>query len=335
MVVDDHEGWRRHVSEQLKNDLRYTVIGTAADGHEAVSAAVGLKPDLIVLDVGLPTIDGIETARRLQASAPASRILFLSEHRDPHVVNAALDTGACGYLVKSSSGSELLPAIATVVEGQLFVSSVVFEEVVQRAPSKATGQSIRHHDLLCSKDDAVLVDAYARFVGDALANGDSAVVVGTPGHRTEIDERLHARGLDVERALTQGRYAPMDVDEALAAFMVDDWPDETRFLDLWTPVLAATGAAARGPYPRVACFGECAPHLWAQGNVAAAIRLEQLADRLAVRSGMDIMCGYPLEQPALEGSSDDAMDQLRALHSAVHCRCAGVDAGAMADASLD
>src|SRR5687767_5057885 len=104
LVVDDHESWRSHVSSALQKNLQCQVIGQAADGLEAVQKAERLRPDLIVLDIGLPTMNGIAAARRILTSAPDAKILFLSQHLSPEVVQAALDTGACGYVVKSDAG---------------------------------------------------------------------------------------------------------------------------------------------------------------------------------------------------------------------------------------
>lgn len=94
LIVDDHASWRRHVSSALQTHPQCQVIGEAGDGLEAVQKAEKLEPDLIVLDVGLPTLNGIEVARRILTRAPDSKILFLSEHRSQDVVDAALSVGS-------------------------------------------------------------------------------------------------------------------------------------------------------------------------------------------------------------------------------------------------
>src|SRR5436190_14380199 len=111
LIVDDHVSWRRQVSSALQAFPHCQIIGEVGDGLEAVQQAERLTPDLIVLDIGLPTINGVVVARRILASAPDSKILFLSQHQSTEIVQAALDTGAFGYVVKSDAGSELLPAI--------------------------------------------------------------------------------------------------------------------------------------------------------------------------------------------------------------------------------
>ena len=123
LVVDDYEPWRLYCSTTLRNEQGLQIIGEVADGLEAVQRAQELQPDLILLDVGLPTLNGIEAARRIREVSPATKILFVSENRSADVAEEALSTGASGYVVKSDAESELLPAIKAVFEGKRFVSA--------------------------------------------------------------------------------------------------------------------------------------------------------------------------------------------------------------------
>ena len=122
LVVDDYEPWRRHIESALQASPRWQVVGEAADGLDAVEKAHALRPDLILLDVGLPSLNGIEAARRILAHDPDRRILFLSENQSWDIVEAALRVGGRGYVLKSDAGSELLSAMEAIVEGQQFVS---------------------------------------------------------------------------------------------------------------------------------------------------------------------------------------------------------------------
>jgi DNA-binding NarL/FixJ family response regulator len=99
------------------------VIGEASDGFDAVQKAQELKPDLILLDIGLPTLNGIEAARRIRKLAPESKIIFMSQECSPEVVQEALSLGAWGYVIKTRAGSDLLHAVESVILGKLFVSS--------------------------------------------------------------------------------------------------------------------------------------------------------------------------------------------------------------------
>jgi DNA-binding NarL/FixJ family response regulator len=123
LIVDDYEPWRRYFSTALQKQPELQVIGQVSDGLEAVQQAQQLQPDLILLDIGLPTLNGIEAARRIREVSPTSKILFVSENRSPDIAEEALGTGASGYVVKSDAGSELLPAVKAVLEGKRFISA--------------------------------------------------------------------------------------------------------------------------------------------------------------------------------------------------------------------
>jgi len=123
LVVEDYEPWRRYFSTALQKQPELQVIGEVSDGLEAVQKAEELQPDLVLLDIGLPTLNGIEAARRIRKVSPASRILFVSENRSADIAEEALSTGASGYVVKSDTGSELLPAVKAVLEGKRFISA--------------------------------------------------------------------------------------------------------------------------------------------------------------------------------------------------------------------
>jgi len=123
LVVDDYALWRRFVSSTLQKQPELQVIGEVSDGLEAVEKAQELQPDLILLDIGLPTLNGIEAARRIRERVPKSKILFVSELRSPDIVGEALSTAAGGYVLKSDAASELLPAVKVVLEGKRFISA--------------------------------------------------------------------------------------------------------------------------------------------------------------------------------------------------------------------
>ena len=121
LVVEDFEPFRRSIRSSLEARPEWQIICDVSDGLDAVQKTGELQPDLILLDIGLPTLNGIEVARQAQNLAPNVKILFLSENRSPDVVIAALSTGASGYLLKSGAGSLLLPAIETILQGKRFL----------------------------------------------------------------------------------------------------------------------------------------------------------------------------------------------------------------------
>ena len=123
LVVDDCEEFRRFICSTLKARPELQIVGEVSDGLEAVHKAEELRPDLIVLDIGLPTLNGIEAARQIRKVAPEYKILFVSQESSADVVREALALGALGYVAKAHAGSELLAAVEAVLQGRQFVSS--------------------------------------------------------------------------------------------------------------------------------------------------------------------------------------------------------------------
>jgi DNA-binding NarL/FixJ family response regulator len=125
LLVDDNGPFRRFVREALGEMPDIQIVGEAIDGLEAVRKAQELKPALIVLDIGLPGLNGIEAARRIRRLSPQSKILFLSQESSVEVVQEALSLGALGFVTKINAGRDLLIAVEAVLRNQQFVSSAV------------------------------------------------------------------------------------------------------------------------------------------------------------------------------------------------------------------
>ena len=117
--MEDFEPFRRFVSSTIQNQQNLRIIGEVSDGMDAIEKAEQLQPDLILLDIGLPKLDGIETAKRIRQLSPQSRIIFLTENADEDVMASALDTGAVAYVLKSEMVRRLVPAIRDAVWAEL------------------------------------------------------------------------------------------------------------------------------------------------------------------------------------------------------------------------
>jgi DNA-binding NarL/FixJ family response regulator len=122
LVVEDYEPMRKTVRATLQKRHDLQIVGEASDGLEAVQQAVELKPDLILMDIGLPSQNGIEAAREIRELVPKAKILFLSQETSPEVIQEALSVSASGYVVKVNAGVELIPALEAVISGKQFVS---------------------------------------------------------------------------------------------------------------------------------------------------------------------------------------------------------------------
>jgi DNA-binding NarL/FixJ family response regulator len=122
LVVDDHDVVRRVICILLSQEPSLDVVCQSETGEDAVRKAEELRPDLIVLDIGLPGISGIEAARQIRQKSPTSEIIFLSQHDSPQMAKEASNVGGRGYVAKIDAASELLTAIRSLGEGRFFVS---------------------------------------------------------------------------------------------------------------------------------------------------------------------------------------------------------------------
>jgi DNA-binding NarL/FixJ family response regulator len=123
LVAEDFEPFRRYVTSMLQQRPELNVVGEVEDGLTAVRMATDLEPELILLDFGLPKLDGMEAARRIRKAVPESKILFVSQQSSKEIVQEAVALGARGYVVKAHAGRELLAAIDAVLQGNVFFSN--------------------------------------------------------------------------------------------------------------------------------------------------------------------------------------------------------------------
>ena len=122
LVVEDSEKFRQFICSTLGEGTKLQIVGVEPDGLQAIQRADELQPDLILLDIGLPSLNGIEVARQILKLSPQSKILFVSQESSTDIVREALGTGAHGYIVKIDAGSELLIGVSAVLRGNQFVS---------------------------------------------------------------------------------------------------------------------------------------------------------------------------------------------------------------------
>ena len=316
LVVDDYEPFRQRVCSSLERMTDFKVIGQASDGLEAVQKAEELRPDLILLDIGLPKLNGMDVARRLLKVIPETRILFLSQESSLDLVGEALSLGLTGYVHKPRIHSDLLPALEAVLGGKQFFSSNL-EGWESRASMPAPGP--QPHEILFYSDDVVLLDSLTRFIATALRAGNPAIVIATKSHLDCLHQALKAEGLDVDGASQQGTYIALDEAHSFSAIMVDGLPVPARFFATIGGLIEAATKAASAEHPRVSFCGEGIGLLWAEGKTDAAIRLEQLCNDLAKKHEIDMLCAYP--SSSSDGKEDqDSFKRVCEEHSAVHSR---------------
>jgi len=316
LVVDDYEPWRRRVAAELGKSDRWRVTGECADGGDAVREASARKPDLIVLDIGLKTMNGVEAARRILAENPAARILFLTGQQSPDIAEAALATGARGYLLKTEAGGVLVRAVEAVSAGARFISPGLPADIIDSAPGV---NGYTHHAVFHS-DQRALAEEYARFVERALERGQPVLVVAPRACLDEIHERLEGRGVPVGRAIDRGQYAAVDTVAELSRLMPDGRYDRDRFRQCATTLLdqvARTGAASGH---RAAVCGEVAPQLWRDGRSDTAVDVERIWDEAVRATGVDLMCGYCVDAARLADADYSVFRQICDAHGTVHVR---------------
>jgi DNA-binding NarL/FixJ family response regulator len=337
LVVEDSEPVRRFLLSTLQNRSEVQDIRDVSDGSEAVREAQRLQPDLILLDIGLPTLNGIEAARQIRKLSPTSKIIFVTQESSADVVQEALRIGACGYVVKTDAGSELLAAVTAVLRGEQFVGSRFAGHDFTgasnlRSPDAISGNVSPHssspipprkaeiahrHEGQFYSDDQSFLDGFTQFIGTALKAGNAVIVIATDSHRESLIPRLQAHGMDMTAAVDQRRYIPFDCVDILSRFMVDDLPDPTRLFKLLAELIDAGSRCTGAAHTRLVACGELAPFLLMQGKPESAIRLEQLWDQLVKRHGLDTLCGYSLSSFHGEQGTN-VFQRICAQHSVVH-----------------
>lgn len=125
LVVDDYEPFRRFLHLKLQSRPELQIVSEASDGLQAVQKAEELQPDVILLDISLPKLNGIEAARQIRKSAPQSRIIFVSQESSPDLVQEALSLGNCGYVVKSKADRDLLASVDAALESSELLSGAL------------------------------------------------------------------------------------------------------------------------------------------------------------------------------------------------------------------
>ncbi len=123
LVVEDSELWRRLIRSMLRRHSELRLVGEVSDGMAAVQEAKKLRPGLVLLDIGLPKLNGLEAQKLIHRVAPDAKVLFLTVESDAEIVKEALSSGAQGYVLKTDAESELWPAIKAVLKGNEYVSS--------------------------------------------------------------------------------------------------------------------------------------------------------------------------------------------------------------------
>jgi DNA-binding NarL/FixJ family response regulator len=196
LLADDHKLMRSGLKALIEQQPDLTVVGEADDGRQAVALAASLKPDLLVMDIGMPNLNGIEAARQITQANPGTAIVILSMHSDESYVLRALKAGAKGYLLKDSAESDLIRAVHAVAGGKSFfspaVSKVLLDDYVRKLQRSGAEDA---YDLLTPREREIL-----QLIAEGKSNTDVANLLNlsvytVETHRSNIMEKLNLRGI--------------------------------------------------------------------------------------------------------------------------------------------
>jgi len=330
LLAEDYQPFRSFLSSTIQAKLAWNDVHEVADGSDAVQKAQELQPELVLLDIGLPKLNGIEAARQIKTVSPDSKILFVSQETSADVVEEALKTGAEGYVCKMDAGGELLAAIDAVLRGEKYLSKSLSSIPASNVDSPPTQTAVvrpqplqidkvHSHEVAFYCDEQSLLDGFTLFAGKTLRAAKAAIVLATERHQEALLARLQASGLDMSTAIEQGRYVALQPAETLSSFMVDDLPDPVRFHKAAVDLIVKTAESVDGDTSRVTACGECAPLLWQSGNAEAAVRIEQLWDEIGKSYEVQIFCGYLLAS-FQGGIGSFVFERICKVHSAVLSR---------------
>ena len=201
LIADDHSVVREGLRRVLEEDSDITVCGEAADGEEVLGLIAKHEPDLVILDITMPRLSGLETLERVKASHPGIKVVLLSFRADPPLIQSAVSLGADGYLLKNARKEEILAAIREVMGGGCYFSPPVAREIVEqiREPGRRSREPFTQ---LSPREREVL-----RLIAEGLAAKEIATELGISTKTVEAHRTSLMRKLGVRKATELVRYA--------------------------------------------------------------------------------------------------------------------------------
>ncbi len=194
VIADDHPIFREGLVRAIERDSTFTVIGQAGDGGEALKLIEDLRPDLAVLDVSMPVIDGLGVAQMVHQEALAVELVVLTMYKDAAYFNAALDLGVRGYLIKDSAATELLTCLRAVREGQYYLSPAVSHLLIEREKKLDSLPASDFRQRLTPAEIAILKLISGNHTSKEMAEMLFVSVRTVENHRLHICQRLGIKG---------------------------------------------------------------------------------------------------------------------------------------------
>lgn len=212
LIADDHGVLRAGLRALLNTDLNFQVIGEASDGAEALRLAQALSPDVVLADISMPGLSGIEIARQLHQSLPATSVLILTVHEDKSLLREAIQAGAAGYILKRAVESELIDAIRAVARGDLYVHPAMTRALLTDSTPPANPSSVAA-DALSAREIDVLRLVALGYTNRQIADDLHLSVRTVENHRANLMDKLQLRSrVDLVRYATDNHLLPHSGD---------------------------------------------------------------------------------------------------------------------------
>ena len=305
VVADDHPGMLAAATAVLQT--RFDVVAAVTSGRAAVDAALQLDPDVVVLDVAMPVLNGLQAASLLRGAGSRAKIVVLSSYGDDDTVLAAIRSGAAAFVAKPRMVVDLIAAVDHVLAGRRFLPSYRL--------ARACWDGGHHHDLQLYETDAHLIAVIGDVFAGAISAGDSVVAIVSAAHAAALGDHLRSGAVDGAALRHAGRFQVLDSHEALESILRDGVPDAALFARVLDPVLETALAAATIVPPHVTMYGEIAPILCAGDDFEAMDRLEDIAAEYAASRGLALLCGYSMA--CVRRAGPDILQKVCAHHSVV------------------
>ena len=203
LLADDHTLVRQGLRKILEERADWEVVAEVDDGREAIKKAVALKPDIAILDVGMPQLNGIDAAQQIVRRSPGTRVIILSMHSDEAYVTRALQAGASGYMLKDSAGKDLLKGVAEVAEGKSFFSPAIAKLMLNDYVRRIAGPEVTDRFESLSEREREIF----QLVAEGRTNRDVAQLLDISTATVETHRARIMRKLDIHNTAELVLYA--------------------------------------------------------------------------------------------------------------------------------
>lgn len=202
LIADDHEVARKGIRSLLEAHPEWEVCGEAQDGREAVECARRMKPDLVLLDIGMPSLNGLDAARQILATSPDARILILTMHDSEQVIREVLAVGARGFLLKSDAGRDLVAAVDALQHNRTFLTTRVAQMVLEGYLHPNNGSDLLSRHILTPREREVI-----QLLAEGKTTKEVAVTLNLSVKTAETHRTNLMRKLDLHSVADLTRYA--------------------------------------------------------------------------------------------------------------------------------